>query len=65
LPNALSITGQNSSKIVGVVIERARPIDQNNFVSPPEPIIDSRGKRTTSIPCRESPVHWMPRFREA
>src|SRR3954451_22859972 len=38
----LSMTGQNSSTIASVVIEPTRPFDQNTFMSPPEPIIDSR-----------------------
>jgi hypothetical protein len=35
LPSALSITGQNSSRIANVVIGPTRPFDQNTFMSPP------------------------------
>ena len=57
LPNALSITGQNSSTIASVVIEPTRPFDQNTFMVPPEPIIDSRNASSARLPSTSASVN--------
>src|SRR5580693_6036057 len=56
-PNALSMTGQNSSGIANVVIEPTRPFDQNTFMSPPEPIIDSRNASSARLPSTSASVN--------
>src|SRR5258705_12207411 len=57
LPNALSISGQNSSTMASVVIEPTRPFDQNTFMSPPEPIIDNRNASSARLPSTSASVH--------
>jgi hypothetical protein len=57
LPNALSMTGQNSSTIASVVIEPTRPFDQNTFMSPPEPIIDRRNASSARLPSTSASVN--------
>ena len=57
LPNAQSMTGQNSSTIASVVIEPTRPLDQNTFMSPPEPIIDSRNASSARLPSTSASVN--------
>ena len=57
LPNALSITGQNSSTIASVVIVPTSPLDQNTFMSPPAPIIDSRNASSARLPSTSASVN--------
>ena len=56
-PNTLSMTGQNSSTIASVVIDPTRPFDQNTFMSPPEPIIDSRNASSARLPSTSASVN--------
>jgi hypothetical protein len=57
LPNALWMTGQNSSAIASVVIEPTNLFDQNTFMSPPEPIIDSRKASSARLPSTSANVN--------
>src|SRR5205823_10779431 len=57
LPSTLSMTGQNSSTIASVVIEPTRPLDQNTFMSPPEPIIDRRNASSARLPSTSARVN--------
>jgi hypothetical protein len=51
------MTGQNSRTIAKVVIEPTRPFDPNTFMSPPQPIIDSRNASSAQLPSTSARVN--------